>query len=178
MAQRSGNETEYRFHGSAAVEPAYQPEPEIRPEPKRRPQHRPQPRPRKKPASRQKMVVAPFALVGIGLSLIMLVLVLFGYAQVYESSSHLGDMEDRVATLREENSKLRNQYDSSIDLESIEERAGELGMRQPTTRQIITLSVPAEDVAVVNARASTNPLRAAWDAVTETARELLEYLRQ
>lgn len=181
MAERWDKTTEYRVHGAAAVEPAFYPEPEIQREPRRpRPERKPssKPKTRKQPTPHQKMVVAPFALAGIVVALMMLVLVLFGYAQVYESASVLGDMEDRVESLQEENDRLRNQYDSSIDLESIETRARELGMQQPTARQTITVSVPAEDVVVVNAKSSNNPIKAAWDAIVETAEDLLAYLRQ
>ena len=95
------------------------------------------------------MAVSPFAVVGVAGALLMLVLVIFGYAQVYESASRLGEMRDTVAQLQEENQKLQNQYDSSINLEQIEERARELGMQQPTANQIVTLHIPAEDTAVV-----------------------------
>ena len=43
------------------------------------------------------MAVAPAALLGMGLAIIMLALVLFGYAQVYESASELGEQEALVA---------------------------------------------------------------------------------
>lgn len=99
----------------------------------------------------------------------MLVLVIFGYAQVYESASRLGEMRDTVAQLQEENQKLQNQYDSSINLEQIEERARELGMQQPTANQIVTLHIPAEDTAVVVPKTASNPFQAAWEAIVETA---------
>lgn len=124
------------------------------------------------------MVVSPFALLGIAVSLLMLVLVLFGYAQVYESASQLGEMRDTVAELQEENRKLQNEYDSSINLEKIETRAKELGMQQPTAKQSVTLHIPAEDTAVIAPQASTNPFRlpgtplwrpsrACWNICTE-----------
>ena len=94
-----------------------------------------QPNRRPKRQARQRMAVAPAALLGMGLAIIMLALVLFGYAQVYESASELGEQEALVAELQAENQKLQNQYDSNIDLESIEARARELGMQQPTDRR-------------------------------------------
>src|SRR5699024_1153337 len=116
-----------------------------RPAPAKKP--RPRTRPQKQPVVRQRMAVSPFAVVGVAGALLMLVLVIFGYAQVYESASRLGEMRDTVAQLQEENQKLQNQYDSSINLEQIEERARELGMQQPTANQIVTLHIPAEDTA-------------------------------
>ena len=164
---------QYRVHGSAAVEPAYSPAPERRPnrQPKKQPNRRP------KRQARQRMAGAPAALLGRGLAIIMLALVLFGYAQVYESASELGEQEALVAELQAENQKLQNQYDSNIDLESIEARARELGMQQPTDRQTIYLQIPAEDTAVITAKSSVNPIQAAWSAIVETAKGLWAYLQ-
>ena len=165
---------EYRTQGSAAYDPSFYVSEESVAQ--QIPAAKPRPRHRKQPVARQKMVVSPFALLGIAVSLLMLVLVLFGYAQVYESASQLGEMRDTVAELQEENRKLQNEYDSCINLEKIETRAKELGMQQPTAKQSVTLHIPAEDTAVIAPQASTNPFRAAWDAIVETFQGLLEYL--
>ena len=85
-------------------------------------------------------------------------------------------MRDTVAELQEENRKLQNEYDSSINLEKIEARAKELGMQQPTSKQSVTLRIPAEDTAVIAPQVASNPLRAAWEAIVETFQGLLEYL--
>ena len=148
---------EYRTQGSAAYDPSFYVSEESVAQ--QIPAAKPRPRHRKQPVARQ-----------------MLVLVLFGYAQVYESASQLGEMRDTVAELQEENRKLQNEYDSSINLEKIETRAKELGMQQPTAKQSVTLHIPAEDTAVIAPQASTNPFRAAWDAIVETFQGLLEYL--
>ena len=148
---------EYRTQGSAAYDPSFYVSEESVAQ--QIPAAKPRPRHRKQPVS-----------------LLMLVLVLFGYAQVYESASQLGEMRDTVAELQEENRKLQNEYDSSINLEKIETRAKELGMQQPTAKQSVTLHIPAEDTAVIAPQASTNPFRAAWDAIVETFQGLLEYL--
>lgn len=169
----------YRTQGSAAYNPEFYvgQESTARPLPPERPKPRPKHRARKQPVVRQKMAVAPFALVGVAAALMMLVLVIFGYAQVYESASRLGEMEDTVAELQEENQKLQNQYDSSIHLDQIEARAKELGMQLPTDKQTIVLHIPAEDTAVIAPKASSNPFQAAWQAIVETVQGLLEYLR-
>ena len=97
---------EYRTQGSAAYDPSFYVSEESVAQ--QIPAAKPRPRHRKQPVARQKMVVSPFALLGIAVSLLMLVLVLFGYAQVYESASQLGEMRDTVAELQEENRKLQN----------------------------------------------------------------------
>lgn len=106
----------------------------------------------------------------------MLVLVLFGYAQVYESASQVGEMRDTVAELQEENRKLQNEYDSSINLEKIEARAKELGMQQPTSKQSVDLANSRRGYCGDCTAGSFQPLRAAWEAIVETFQGLLEYL--
>lgn len=169
---------EYRIQGSAAVEPAFYPQRRTEsPAPRRKPQSAPRHKRHPQPKTHARMAVAPFAVVGVGVALLMLVLVLVGYAKVYESAEALGQVERQVENLQEENQKLRNQYDSSIDLEDIELRARELGMQQPSAKQTIALQVPAEDTAVVARKDASNPFRAAWNAIVETAQELWAYLR-
>lgn len=177
MAQDS-RKMEYRTQGSAAYDPSFYvgEESTARQAPAPKPAPKPRPRRKTQPVTRQKMAVSPFALLGIAASLMMLVLVLFGYAQVYESASQVGEMRDTVTELQEENRKLQNEYDSSINLEKIEARAKELGMQQPTSKQSVTLRIPAEDTAVIAPQVASNPLRAAWEAIVETFQGLLEYL--
>ncbi len=49
-------------------------------------------------------------------------------------------------------------------------------MQQPTSKQSVTLRIPAEDTAVIAPQVASNPLRAAWEAIVETFQGLLEYL--
>lgn len=167
---------EYRTNGSAAVAPSYVPQRDntAKPIPEREPRRQPQRRP--KHAPKQKMVVAPMAVMGVAVAMLMLVLVLFGYSQVYESGQRVGDMENTIEDLQAENLKLRNKYDTSIDLQRVEERAMELGMQQPSAKQIVMLQIPVEDITVVTEKAASNPLSAAWEAVVDTAQSLWEYL--
>lgn len=187
MARRKRNYL-YRTVGSAAIDPYYEEygrESVARPLPQELPQPRPQrapkpgksPRPRRTPVERQRMEIAPTAVLGLVLSGMMLVLVIFGYAQVYASACQVGELEAQVQQLQEHNARLQNQYDTSVDLSEVESRARELGMHQPTARQTILLRVPAEDVTVVAEKTSGNIFLAVWDAITRTARDLWAYLR-
>lgn len=110
-------------------------------------------------------------------ALMMLVLVIFGYSQVYASAQRLDTLESQVQSLQQDNRKLNSQYDTSINLEEVETRARELGMQQPSAKQIVNIQVPAQDITVVSSKAASNPIQAAWDAIVETARDLWEYLR-
>ncbi len=181
---RQKQKREYRTVGSAAIDPdydfrAYQRESVARPlpQPQEQPEPRRAPRPKHRPLERQRMEVAPTAVVGLFLSGLMLVLVIFGYAQVYASACQVGDLEAQVQELQEQNEWLQNQYDTSVDLAEIEARARELGMHQPTAKQMIALQIPAEDVTVVTEKSSGNIFLAAWEAIVETARDLWAYLR-
>lgn len=176
MAQRK---LDYRTNGSAAIDPAYLPwqETAARPLPEQQPEKAPKRRSRPAPKQRQVMAVAPLAVIGLALAGAMLVLVLFGYAQVYVSACEVGALEQQVQQLQEENRQLKNQYDTSINLSQIEARARELGMRQPTEAQTIQLHIPAQDVTVVTEQSADGFFASAWQAILNTARELWEYLR-
>lgn len=177
MAQRR-TEFEFRTDGSAAYDPSYfagqESTAQPLPQPRQTPGHRP--RPKRKTRVRQKMVVSPFAVLGMSMAIAMLVLAIFGYVQVYEASSQVDEMEGLVAQLQEDNRNLQNQYDSSINLEDIEARARELGMQQPSAKQIIALNIPAQDTAVIAKEPAANPIVAAINAIVDTFRSLLEYL--
>ena len=180
MPQRR-NKITYSVNGTAAYQPSYgtpgrestaRPLPRQKPEPQRRPARRPQ------KVVREKMAVAPFAVLGVALVLGMLVLVLFGYVQIYESGSQVSDLQDRLAELKEENHKLQSEFDNAVDLQQVEKRAMELGMQQPSAKQSVSVEVPVEDVTVISGQTHDNPLETAARAVYETARDLMEYLRQ
>lgn len=177
MAQRR-TAFEFRTDGSAAYDPSYFAGQESTAQPLPQPRHTPtrRPRPGKKTRVRQKMAVSPFAVLGMTMAIVMLVLVIFGYVQVYEAGSEVDEMQSLVAQLQEDNRNLQNQYDSSINLEDIEARARELGMQQPSAKQIITLNIPAQDTAVIARESTANPIAAAINAIVDTFRSLLEYL--
>lgn len=178
---RQKDKNPYRTVGSAAVDLAYtyNQESTARPLPKQEPQRQSQrrTRPQKRPAPRQHMAVSLFSVVGMAAAMMMLVLVIFGYSQVYASAERLDELESQVQSLREDNQKLQSQYDTSINLEEVETRARELGMQQPSAKQIVSIQVPVQDMTVVSSKVASSPLQAAWDAIVETARSLWEYLR-
>ena len=179
------NGTPFRTEGSGAVDPAWYDGWETipRPLPRWQPEEMPLPRSRSKqapksaPKPRTQVQVSLFGVVGFAVAGFMLVLVLFGYWQVYDSACQVGDLQQQVQQLREENQRLQNQYDTSIDLEQVEARARELGMQQPSGKQLVSLRIPEEDVAVISGSTDSGFLQNAWEAVLETVRSLWEYLR-
>ena len=165
-------------NGSAAYDVNRFQESTARPLPQEEPQRAPQRQPRKEHQAlpRQKMAVAPFAVVGVVVALVMMILVVFSYVQVYESANRVDDLKDQVAELTAENHRLHSKYDSSINLEVVEQRARELGMKQPSSKQIMTVNIPAEDTTIITKESGSNLLVDAWDALVDTAKGLMEYL--
>ncbi len=73
----------------------------------------------------------------------MLVLVLFGYAQVYESASQVGEMRDTVAELQEENRKLQNEYDSKASTwRKLKPEPRNWACKAAHFKQSVTLRIP------------------------------------
>ncbi len=184
MAQRRDKMT-YSVNGSAAYQPSYgtpgrestaRPLPERKPERRQAPARQPRRQPRK--VVHEKIAIAPFGVLGIALALGLLVLVLFGYVQIYESGSQVSDLQDRLTELKEENHKLQSEFDNAVDLQQVEKRAMELGMQRPSAKQSVSVEVPVEDVTVISGRTHSSPVRTAVLAVYETARDLVEYLRR
>ena len=81
----------------------------------------------------------------------MLALVVFSYIRLYEARSDVGKLQTQLSTLEEQQARLQSQYDNALDLEQIEKRAKELGMRQPGSSQIIYVQVDADDTTEVYA---------------------------
>lgn len=179
MEEQWSRQSVYRTDGSAAYDLAYQPlgsestaRPLETPERRQAPVRRPKPK-----TVHVKMAVAPLTVLGMMAAAMMLVLVLFGYVQIYESSSRVAAMEAQVQALQEEGDKLRDQYNRGFDLEEIESRARALGMQRASDKQKITLNIPVQDVTVISEETAENPVEAACRAIVETAKSLLEYLR-
>ena len=86
-------------------------------------------RPVRRVRVKAKAAVSPFAVVGMMAAACMLVLVIFGYVQLYEATSEVGDLTSELSALQQENQMLQSEYEGKIDLAAIEERATkELGM--------------------------------------------------
>ena len=98
----------YDFYGNAAPEIQRQglPEERILPEKRQR--------------VKVKAAVAPFALVGLMVVACMLILVVFGYVQLYEATERVSNLKSELNTLQQEQVILESLYESGIDLDYIE----------------------------------------------------------
>lgn len=163
----------YDFNGSAAYEirsnAVPKPQPAALPEEKHAPQA--------KRIPKAKLEIAPFALVGLLVVSVLLVMVIYGYVQFYEASNRVGELNKELSAARADTAKLRSTYESRIDLTQIEARARELGMSQPSARQTVYLNVAGADHAEVLQVDQRSFAEKALDAITGSFRGILECLR-
>lgn len=125
----------YRSNGSAA----YDVRRRNTAQPLEQPERLPDAPARRKPARhvRARLGISPLTALGAAAAVLMLALVVFSYIRLYEARSDVGKLQTQLSTLEEQQARLQSQYDNALDLEQIEKRAKELGMRQPGSSQII-----------------------------------------
>ena len=136
---------EYRTNGSAAYD--YRRSSAARPLSAER--ELPQDRPAAERRVRAKMAVSPFAALGIVAVACVMVLVIFGYVQIYEESSRIGQMQTQLSDLQAEQVELRSKYEGLIDFRVIEDSAARMGMSKPTGSQTVYLNLSGGDRAEV-----------------------------
>lgn len=117
----------YRSNGSAA----YDVRRRNTAQPLERPERLPDAPARRKPARhvRARLGISPLTALGAAAAVLMLALVVFSYIRLYEARSDVGKLQTQLSTLEEQQARLQSQYDNALDLEQIEKRAKELGMR-------------------------------------------------
>lgn len=172
MARRDSYEL---YHGSAAVD-LYQyygsTAPEI--------QHPGLPEERIIPQKRQrvkvKAAVSFTAVVGLMVVACMLILVIFGYVQLYEATEQVSTLESQLSQLQQEQVILKSRYEGGIDLDYIEQRAAELGFGVPTKEQTVYLNLSGSDQAEIYHTEKTGILERIIQAIESSASGLVEYL--
>ena len=174
MAANLNRNQLYRTNGAAAYDiRAYgNTAPEIQ---------RPQlPKERRQPVRRvrvrAKTAVSPFAVFGMLAAACMLVLVIFGYVQLYEVTSQVGELNDQLESLNAENQMLQSTYEGKIDLAAIEERATELGMTKVSSGQTVYLNLSSSDRAEVLQEEKQGTLEAVFNALKTSVENLVSYL--
>ena len=154
-----------RYDGSALRRPERQHLPEERPVPRR--QER----------VKVKTAVAPFTLFGMAAAALMLVLVIFGYVQLFEATTRVGELQSQLNELTAQQTLLESKYESKIDLKVVQQRAEELGMSAPRDDQVIYVSLSGSDRAEIYEEEKTNILGEIIGAVEESISDLIAYLR-
>ena len=167
---------EYRTNGSAAYDLNSVRDNTARP--LRQPERLPDAPERAKPVRRVKtrLAIAPFTVLGTAVAVVMLFLVIFSYVRLYEAQSAVSDLKETKTLLTEEQQRLRSQYENSLDLEAIEARALELGMRQPLPSQIVYVEVAAGDrVELGEVQEERNLFEQIYDAFYGVISDVVEY---
>ena len=149
-------------------------------QPLERPQHLPEEQPvhRKQPRTKAHTAIAPFALVGILAAACLMILVVFGYVQLFEASSEVSTLEARLKELNEEQTLLESRYEGRINLTQIQTRAEELGLKLPAEEQVVYLNLAGGDRAEVYQQQHTSVFSEVLDALKQSATGLIAYLNR
>ncbi len=125
---------------------------------------------------RLKLRISPFAVFGTMTAVLMLFLVIFSYVSMFEVRNDIGDLEREKANLVEQQEKLRSQYESSIDLSGIEERALALGLCQPSADQVRYVHIGQGDkTEVFSTPEDRNVFEQIYDAFRDVFSDVVEY---
>ena len=84
--------------------------------------------PKQRRAKRKVIAVDPVAIGGIVIAVVMLVMLLAGYAEYSAVQEQKLQMQDYLTSLQLENAQLQQTFDSNIDMEYVEEVANAMGM--------------------------------------------------
>ena len=125
---------------------------------------------------RFKLSISPFAVVGTMVALVMMFLVIFSYVSMFEVRNEIGELKNQQADLTVQQAKLRSDYESSIDLSVIEERALALGLHQPSNDQIRYVQIGEGDTTqVFSAPEERNIFEQIYDAFCGVFNDVAEY---
>ena len=149
--------------------------PQRRPEPQHLPEERPLPQKRQRVKARTAL--APFTVVGMLAVACLLVLVVFGYVQLFEATSRVSKLESQLQSLQEEQLLLQSKYEGKIDLAGIEEQAETLGLKKPSQEQIVYVNLAGTDQAEIYHQQHTSVFGEILDAMQQSILGLIEYLQ-
>ena len=146
------------------------------------PEYQPQQLPEERPAPQKvtrvkaKTAIAPFTLFGMAAVACLLVLVVFGYVQLFEATSRVSKLEYRLQDLVEQQAVLQSKYAERIDLDNVKLRAGELGLKTPSADQIVYVNLTGGDRAEIYQQEKSSLLGEIAGAMQESISELIAYL--
>lgn len=138
------------------------------------PDELPQQRPYRRVKART--AIAPFTLVGIVSVACLMVLVIFGYVQLFEASSDVSKLETKLASLMEQQRMLQSKYDAKIDLDAAEAHAEQIGLSKCQPEQIVYVSFSGTDQAEIYTHTRSSILTEIIDAMQQSVLGLIEYL--
>lgn len=145
------------------------------------PLERPRELPKERAGQQQKVRVkaktafAPLTVIGVAVVLVLLIMVVYGYVQLYEATSRVSELKAELASVQEDNLKLETQYEGNINLTMIEYKARKLGMKTPSANQVIYLNISGADKGEVVQVEEENIIVTAWNAVKDSFSGILSY---
>ena len=132
--------------------------------------------PQKRQRVRARTAVAPFTILGAAISACMMILVIFGYVQLFEATSRVSKLESQLQSLQEEQLLLQSKYEGKIDLAGIEEQAETLGLKKPSQEQIVYVNLTGTDQAEIYKTEKSSILSEIIGAVEQSISDLIAYL--
>lgn len=84
--------------------------------------------------------IAPLTVLGTLAVAVLMFLVVYHYASLYEAKMAAAELEQSYARLLTQQEALQGQYESALNMEQVEQRARELGMSEPSKDQIVYVS--------------------------------------
>ena len=148
--------------------------PQRRPEPQHLPEERPLPQKRQR--AKARTALAPFTVVGMLAVACLLVLVVFGYVQLFEATSEVSKLENQLSALQSQQTQLQSRYEARIDLDAIETAAGDLGLTKPSQEQIVYVNLAGTDQAEIYKTEKSSILSEIIGAVEQSISDLIAYL--
>ena len=125
---------------------------------------------------KSRTAIAPFTLVGMLTVACLMILVIFGYVQLFEASSSVSKLENQLANLKEQQLMLQSKYDAKIDLAAAEAHAAEIGLTTCQPEQIVYVSFSGTDQAEIYTQQRTSVFGEILDAMQQSIFGLIEYL--
>ena len=99
----------------------------------------------------EKIYIDPFAIVGIAVAAVMLVVMILGAVQLHDDWMAYQQMDGYVTSLRARNAELTLNYRSQYDLEDIEMKALAMGMvpKDQVESRTVSVTVPVVQETVL-----------------------------
>lgn len=169
---------EFKTNGNAAYELGFDRRQQSTAQPLERPQRLPEAPVRRQPVKKVKarVAVSPFALLGSAVVVVLLFLVVFSYVSLYETQTEVAELEDQLTVLAEEQAHLDAKYEDNLDLDAVEQRARELGMKEPNPDQIVYVRVQTGDTTeLYSAPQEKNFFVRIYDAFRSAFSDAMEY---
>jgi cell division protein FtsL len=150
------SEIDYSPARRTEIRPATVPAPKTAPRtvPSQSPARSPKTTPKAAPRSYRKKQkaygISLYSAIGFVVIAVMMIFVLLAHVRYAEVTNETVKLQTQMTTLNEQERKLQIAYVNAFDINQVEQYAtNQLGMSQPAESQIGTISVTAQDKAVV-----------------------------